>query len=518
VTVAELLAALGDIAPATGVAIDPATADRTVKSIVYDSRKASASSIFIAVKGQKADGSTFAAQAVSKGAMLVVAETARPAGIVAPWVVVPDPRLAMATLAARLYRHPSRELQVVGITGTNGKTTTAYLAAALFEAAGVRCGMLGTIVYRTGAEEHAATRTTPESVDVQQMLREMVTRGCGACAMEVSSHALAQRRVDELRFSVGVFTNLTRDHLDYHGDMESYFGAKRRLFELLGPTGTAVVNVDDPRGASLAGIAGRTLTYAIDRPADIRPVGLSHSLRGFAFEATSPVGPIQVRSRMVGRANVYNVLSAIGAAVASGLPVDAIERGLEGIDAVPGRFQVVSQADDDISVVVDYAHTDDALKNLLETARPLASKRLITVFGAGGDRDRTKRPLMGAVAARLSDLVIITSDNPRSEDPNRIIEEITRGVAVPAERTRPAESREGQPKYTPPKATAHMAIVDRKVAIERAISIAQPDDVVLLAGKGHEKYQVIGEREIPFDDVAIAREALAKRRAGRGQP
>ena len=422
----------------------------------------------------------------------------------------------MARLAAAFYRHPSRELTVVGITGTNGKTTTAYLVSAMFEAAGIRCGMLGTIVYRTGGEQRDAVRTTPESVDVQQMLREMVSRGCGACAMEVSSHALAQRRVDETRFAAGVFTNLTRDHLDFHGDMESYFSAKRRLFDMLGPDGAAVLNIDDPRGASLVGQAGRTLTYAVDRPADICPSRLTQSLRGLAFEAASPAGPIQVRSRLVGRPNAYNVLAAIGAALACGLPIDAIERGLAGLEGVPGRFQVVSGEGDEIAVVVDYAHTDDALKNLLETARPLASARLITVFGAGGDRDRTKRPLMGAVAARLSDLVILTSDNPRGEDPAEIIEEIKRGLAMPAERTRPSDSREGQARYTPPKAPAHMAIADRKLAIERAIGLARPDDVVVIAGKGHEKYQVIGDREIPFDDAEVARRALERRRGGSG--
>ncbi len=383
-TLSELLAALDDPAGLPAPVLDPAHAERAVKAIVYDSRKATAGSVFVALKGQKADGTGFAVQAVGKGAMLVVAETAAPAGVKAPWIVVPDARLALSRLAARFYRDPSQELQVVGITGTNGKTTTAYLVSGLFEAAGQRCGMLGTIVYRIGAEEREATRTTPESVDVQHMLREMVARECRACAMEVSSHALAQRRVDNVRFGVGVFTNLTRDHLDYHGDMESYFAAKRRLFELVGPGGTAVVNVDDPAGRSLPGIAGRSLTYAIDRPADIHPSKLAHSLRGFTFEAATPSGPVEVRSRLVGRANVYNVLAAIGAAVACGLPVEAIERGLAGQEAVPGRFQVVSDPEDDITVVVDYAHTDDALKNLLETARPLASSRLITVFGAGG--------------------------------------------------------------------------------------------------------------------------------------
>jgi UDP-N-acetylmuramoyl-L-alanyl-D-glutamate--2,6-diaminopimelate ligase len=514
-TLADLLASLGGLAPGPVGPADPALAGRAVKAVAYDSRRVAPGSLFVALKGRKLDGVEFAVQALSKGAIAVVAETAPPPGVAAPWIVVPDARLAMARLATAFYQNPSQDLTVVGITGTNGKTTTAYLVSALFEAAAVRCGMLGTIVYRTGGEDRPATRTTPESVDVQQMLREMVVRGCGACAMEVSSHALSQRRVDGTRFAAGVFTNLTRDHLDFHGDMESYFGAKRRLFEMLGPDAAAVVNLDDPRGASLAGLAGRTLTYAVDREADICPSALTYSLQGFACEAKTPAGPIEVRSRLVGRPNVYNVLGAIGAAVACGLPADAIARGLAALDRVPGRFQVVSGPDDDITVVVDYAHTDDALKNLLETARPLATARLITVFGAGGERDRTKRPLMGAVAARLSDLVIITSDNPRGEDPAEIIEEIKRGVAMPSERTRPAESREGQPKYTPPKSTPHLAIVDRKLAIERAVGLARPDDVVVIAGKGHEQYQVIGDRENPFDDVAVAQQALERRRAGR---
>jgi UDP-N-acetylmuramoyl-L-alanyl-D-glutamate--2,6-diaminopimelate ligase len=516
VTLAALLAALGDLVSGTPPVLEAAAADRPVKAVAYDSRKAASGSVFVALKGQKADGRAFAVQALARGATAVVAETEPPPDAHAPWVVVRDARLALARLAAAFYGHPSRELTVVGITGTNGKTTTAYLVSALFEAAAIRCGMLGTIVYRTGAEDRDAVRTTPESVDVQQMLREMVSRQCGACAMEVSSHALSQRRVDDTRFAAAVFTNLTRDHLDFHGDLESYFAAKRRLFEMLGPDAAAVLNIDDPRGASLAGLGGRTLTYAVDRPADIRPSKLTQTLRGLAFEATTPVGPIEVRSRLVGRPNIYNMLASIGAAVACGLPNDAIARGIAALEGVPGRFQVVSGEGDDITVVVDYAHTDDALKNLLETARPLATARLITVFGAGGDRDRTKRPLMGAVAARLSDLVILTSDNPRSEDPAEIIEEIRRGVAVPAERTRPSEPREGQSKYTPPTATAHLAIADRALAIERAIALARPDDVVLIAGKGHEKSQVVGDREIPFDDVEVARRALDRRRSGRG--
>jgi UDP-N-acetylmuramoyl-L-alanyl-D-glutamate--2,6-diaminopimelate ligase len=515
-TLAELLEALGDDARPTAAGLAAPVAGRPVKAIAYDSRRAGPGSLFVALKGQRLDGNAFALQALSKGALAVVSEAPGPADVQAPWFVVADGRIALARLATRFYDHPSRELQVVGITGTNGKTTTAYLVSALFESAGTRCGMLGTIVYRVGDEDRAATRTTPEAVDVQHMLREMVSRGCGACAMEVSSHALAQRRVDGTRFVAGVFTNLTRDHLDFHGDMESYFAAKRRLFEMLGSGTTAVVNTDDPRGATLTGLAARTLTYAVDRSADINPTRLSQTLRGLAFEATTPAGSIHVTSRLVGRPNVYNLLAAIGAGLACGLSGAVIERGLSGVEGVPGRFQVVSDPADDITVVVDYAHTDDALKNLLETARPLARQRLITVFGAGGERDRTKRPLMGAVAARLSDLVIVTSDNPRSEDPADIIEEIKRGIAMPPDRTRPGDAREGQAKYTPPRVTPHMAIVDRRAAIDRAVSLARPDDVVVVAGKGHEKYQVIGDKEIPFDDVVVAREALARRRAGRG--
>ncbi len=404
-TLGALLAALGDLVSGPPPSLDATAADRPVKAVAYDSRKATPGTVFVALKGQKADGLAFAAQALGKGATAVVAETAPPPDVTAPWIVVRDARLAMARLAAAFYGHPSRDLAVVGITGTNGKTTTAYLVSALFEAAAIRCGMLGTIVYRTGAEDRGADRTTPESVDVQQLLREMVTRQCGACAMEVSSHALALRRVDETRFAAAVFTNLTRDHLDFHGDLESYFAAKRRLFEMLGPDAAAVINIDDPRGASLAGLGGRTLTYAIDRPADIYPSKLTQTIRGLAFEAITPAGSIEVRSRLVGRPNIYNTLAAIGAAVACGLPNDAVARGIAALEGVPGRFQIVSGEGDDITVVVDYAHTDDALKNLLETARPLATARLITVFGAGGDRDRTKRPLMGHVAARLSDLV-----------------------------------------------------------------------------------------------------------------
>jgi len=313
--------------------------------------------------------------------------------------------------------------------------------------------------------------------------------------MEVSSHALSLRRVDGMTFAAAVFTNLTRDHLDFHADMEDYFRAKRRLFEMLPRDAPSLLNVDDPRGASLADAGGRPVTFAIGRPADITPGPLSFSLDGLKFDVRTPRGTVRLRSSLVGRPNVYNILAAVSTAVALDLPFDVIERGVRSLSGVPGRFEIVSAATDDVTVVVDYAHTDDALKNLLETARPLAKGRLVTVFGCGGDRDRTKRPLMGAVAGKLSDLIVITSDNPRSEDPDRIIDEILRGITPD---TRREEMR-------------LLTIPDRRDAIEKAISLARAGDLVLIAGKGHEKYQVIGARTLPFDDVAVAREALAKR-------
>jgi UDP-N-acetylmuramoyl-L-alanyl-D-glutamate--2,6-diaminopimelate ligase len=389
----------------------------------------------------------------------------------------------------------------VGITGTNGKTTTAHLMASIFEAAGVRCGLLGTVVYRVGAQTRDATRTTPEAPDVQAMLAEMVDAGCGACVMEVSSHALALSRVDGMRFAAAIFTNLTRDHLDFHGDMETYFRAKRRLFELLPRDAPAVVNADDPRAQALVETAGRAVTYGVNRPADVSASPIDYSLDGLSFQAKTPRGPVQVKSALVGRPNVYNILAAVATGVALDLPTAAIERGIAALQRVPGRFQLVSSPKDDVTVVVDYAHTDDALRNLLETARPLARGRIVTVFGCGGDRDRTKRPLMGAVAGRLSDVIVITSDNPRGEDPSRIIEEIRLGITQ--------DTRRDSTQRT-------LAIVDRRQAIDQAVDVAEPGDIVLVAGKGHERYQEIAGQTLPFDDVEVAQAALARRRSRQG--
>jgi UDP-N-acetylmuramoyl-L-alanyl-D-glutamate--2,6-diaminopimelate ligase len=503
VTLSALLRAVGGRAPFTAVPVPPS--ERDVSMIAYDSRQVTPGAVFVAVKGQHADGLSFAHDAVARGAQAIVSEAVAPAGTETAWIQVPDARLALAALSAAFFGWPSEELSLVGITGTNGKTTTSYLLSRIFEAAGHRCGLIGTVGHRVGSKQLEAARTTPEAPELHLMLRAMVAEGCSACVMEVSSHALALRRADHLRFAAGIFTNLTRDHLDFHRDMENYFLAKRRLFEVVPPDAPAVINLDDRRGAEMAAVAGRPVTYAIDAPADVRPGPLSYSLDGLTFEVRTPRGPLAVRSPLVGRPNAYNILAAVTAAMALDLPFSAIEDGIRALAIVPGRFQVVSQPGDDVRVVVDYAHTDDALKNLLETARQLGPARVITVFGCGGDRDRSKRPLMGAVAARLSDLVIVTSDNPRTEDPAQIIDEIKRGILIPADRAPKGQAG--------PKSTPCLAIVDRKAAIERAVKEARAGDLVLIAGKGHEQYQVIGERVLPFDDVDVAAAALARRRS-----
>jgi UDP-N-acetylmuramoyl-L-alanyl-D-glutamate--2,6-diaminopimelate ligase len=499
VTPESALAALGDLlvtAP-PGSAAAPAIA-----AVEYDSRRVTPGAAFVAIRGEKADGVDFVPQALSRGATLIVAEQPAPPATAVPWLQVRDARLALARLGAEVAGHPSREIPVIGVTGTNGKTTTTYLLAAVLDAAGRSAGVLGTVHYKVGAETREAARTTPEASDVQALLREMISRGNRSCVMEVSSHALALKRVDGTRFAAAVFTNLTRDHLDFHADMESYFAAKRRLFEMLPADSPGVINADDARAAALAAACARPLTYGIQKPADVRPEQLAMDLTGVRFEAATPAGVVSVRSQLVGRPNVYNLLAATAAACAIGVPADAIGAGLSELSGVPGRFEVVSAPQDDVTVVVDYAHTDDALRNLLETARPLTRGRLVTVFGCGGDRDRTKRPLMGMVAARLSDVVVITSDNPRSEDPAAIIDEIKRGI--------PAGEAAASGRVPDV-----MAIVDRAEAIERAVSGARAGDVVLVAGKGHEKTQHIGARVLAFDDAEVSRAALARRMRSR---
>ncbi len=492
--VRDVLDALGALVQAHDLRLDPGAA---LTDVTCDSRRAVPGAVFVALRGFKADGVDFVPEAVANGATLVVSEIARPAHLTVSWISVRDGRLALALIGALAHGHPSHELPVVGVTGTNGKTTTAYLLASVLDAAGLSAGVLGTVQYRVGQESREASRTTPEAPDVQALLRAMVVAGNRSCVMEVSSHALALKRVDGMRFAAAVFTNLTRDHLDFHADMEQYFAAKRRLFEMLEGTAPGVINADDPRAASLSQVCATSLTYGMQKPADVRPEELSMNLQGVHFRAVTPAGPIEIVSTLVGRPNVYNLLAATAAACALGVPTSAIRDGLARLAGVPGRFELVSAAAADITVVVDYAHTDDALRNLIETARALTQGRVITVFGCGGERDRPKRPLMGMVAARLSDVVVITSDNPRSEDPVGIIDEIRRGIAA-------GEAASGRTLDV-------MAVVDRAAAIEKAVASARRGDLVLIAGKGHEKTQHIGTRVLPFDDADVARAALARR-------
>ena len=491
----RLGALLADAGVTNAGTVDARMLAATVTGVHCDSRDVAADGLFVAVPGRRVDGADFAADACARGAALVVAEVEPPATATRPWIRVPDARAALAALAASYHGNPSRDLLVVGVTGTNGKTTTTYLLESIFERAGMTTGRISSITNRIARDEaeRPAVHTTPEAPAVQALLAAMRDRGARACVMEVSSHASALRRVDHVRFAAAVFTNLTRDHLDFHGDMERYFAAKRRLFELLPHGAPAVINVDDPRGARLAATVRRPVTCAIDQAADCTPVRLDLRVDGTFIEARTPRGPLRLESPLIGRAAAYNVLAAATAAVALDLPFEGIEAGVRALAVVPGRMQTVSGPGDDVTVIVDSAHTDDALRGLLEAVRPLAAGRVVVVFGCGGDRDATKRPLMGVVATRLSDAVILTSDNPRSEDPDAIIEDIERGMGR--------------------SDASHLAIVDRQAAIARAIGDAAPGDLVVIAGKGHERYQVIGSRAVPFDDTVVACAALAARRS-----
>ena len=468
-----------------------------VTGLTYDSRAVTPGALFVALRGARHDGATFAGDASDRGACAVVAESDPPADIGVPWIRVRDAREALAAVAAAFHRDPSCALRVVGTTGTNGKTTTTYLLESIFEHSGIRTGRISTVAHRTTApgDERPAERTTPEAADVQALLASMRDNGARACVMEVSSHALALRRVDHVRFAAAVFTNLTRDHLDFHGDMEGYFAAKRRLFESLPSDAPAVINADDEYGRRLLGEVGRPVSYSLDAPADVSVQQLDVTRSGIVMNACAPAGPLRLRSRLLGRFNAYNVLAAAAAAAALDLTAGDIEAGVRALEAVPGRMEVVTGDTDDVTVIVDFAHTDAALRATLEAIRSLADGRLVTVFGCGGDREVSKRSLMGAVAARLSDRIVLTSDNPRSEDPRAIIEDIERGLP-----------RDRMPPW--------LAIVDREEAISRAVSDARPGDVVVVAGKGHEQHQVIGSRQVPFRDVSVARTALARRRAG----
>lgn len=469
--------------------------DRDVTGICYDSRRATEGCIFVALPGEKTDGSEYADAAVAKGAVAVVGEKPGMATR-ATYLQVAKARPALADLAAAFYRNPSHYLKMAGVTGTNGKTTTAFLIKHICDTALLRSGLIGTVRYAVGDRELPATRTTPESADVHELLWMMRSAGCKSCAMEVSSHALVQDRVRGVEFDVAVFTNLTQDHLDFHLTMDAYFDAKARLFERLpGQTkkeGKAVINLDDRFGARLVDRVGRAIpffTYGQGVQAQFRASNVRMDFSGTNYALDALGKSYLVKMPLIGAFNVYNSLAAIAAAHVLGVPVRIAVKALAQVPAVPGRMQAVP-AKKPFRVFVDYAHTDDALINALKTLRELEPARLIAVFGCGGNRDRAKRPKMAAAVDALADYAIVTSDNPRKEEPMAIIEDITPGFR----------------RLTPE------IIVDRKEAIYKAIAMAQPRDIILLAGKGHETYQEFADSTIPFDDAAIAASALGERR------
>ncbi|MBN1917155.1 MAG: UDP-N-acetylmuramoyl-L-alanyl-D-glutamate--2,6-diaminopimelate ligase [Verrucomicrobia bacterium] len=466
-----------------------------IAGLTQNSRQVLRDHLFVAVRGEKTDGHLYIDDAVSAGAVAVVCEEADFPVHGAAKIVVPDSRVALARLADAFYGHPSARLRVVGVTGTNGKTTITYLVRNALARAGIDSGLMGTIEYRVDGRTIPADRTTPDPVLIHSLLAEMVARGCGAAVMEVSSHALDQRRVDAVHFNVGVFTNLTQDHLDYHRDLDEYLDAKARLFEMLGDYPDdpwpkhAVVNVADPRaGRIIEASRAPVITYGLSEAADVRAVDIRLGADGSLFTAVMPRGKVPVRLSLIGRHNISNALAALAVGEALGLDVNAVVSGIADTTHVPGRLEFIEN-DRGFTVVVDYAHTDDALRNVLASLREITLGRLITVFGCGGDRDPGKRPKMGAAVRELADFSIITSDNPRSEDPGAIIEQILTA-------------------YT--DADRYLVETDRRAAIETAIAMARAGDTVLIAGKGHETYQQFRNQTIVFDDRAVARAALAR--------
>jgi len=481
---------------AASAQIDYSGPDVAVRGLAYDSRRVEPGFLFVAVPGTRVDGREFVAEAVDRGAVAIVSQ-ASPAALIeqVALVQVTDARSALARLANEFYGRPSEKLKLIGVTGTNGKTTTAYMLESIFRRAGLKTGLIGTIEYRVNGMRLKAERTTPESLDLQSLLAEMVDGGVEVAVMEVSSHALELKRIDGCLFTARVFINLSRDHLDFHGDLEVYFQAKARLFsDKSFGDGLRLVNIDDDYGRRLASLSDEIVTFG-SAPADYRPSEIDLTAAGTSFTLSGPMGDLRLSSRLLGAFNLTNLTAAAAAALELGVDGADVAAGLLGMDHVPGRFEAVAGGQD-FQVLIDYAHTPDGLEKVLATARKLAGDhRLITVFGCGGDRDKGKRPLMGAIAARLSDVAIVTSDNPRSEAPSAIIDDILRGV--------PGES-----------SAEVNVVVDRAEAIRTAVAGASTGDIVVIAGKGHEDYQILNDRVIEFDDRSVAEEALKERLSG----
>jgi UDP-N-acetylmuramoyl-L-alanyl-D-glutamate--2,6-diaminopimelate ligase len=466
-----------------------------IREVVCDSRKVQAGALFFALHGAKADGNAFVRDAIAKGAVAVASEDDPPQELPAhlAWIRVREARKALALTAANFFEHPGATVQMVAVTGTNGKTTTSSVLDSILKASGAKTGLFGTIAYHTPAGDYPAPNTTPESVDLQGFLAEIREAGGRYGVLEASSHSLAMDRLWGCHFAAAVFTNLTREHMDYHKTFDDYFAAKRRLFvgTGAGAPDVAVLNTDDEYGKRLSGLAKNTVTYGLESAADITTKKFQLTFSGLSFTAQTPKGKVQVSSKLVGRINVYNILAAIGAAQALGLANEIIEAGIRNLESVSGRFQRIDSGQP-FFVVVDYAHTDDALESLIRTARELNPKgRIITLFGCGGGKDRTKRPVMGEAAGRLSDLTILSNDNPKTEDPLKIISDIVVGV------------QKTSGKY--------MIEPDREKAIGLAMDQAHAGDIVLLAGKGHEDYQILADRTLKFDDREQARRALRER-------
>lgn len=467
--------------------------DHEIVGVAYDSRRVTPGMVFVAVPGQNVDGHDYINSAIDRGASAIVCAHNGFSSSKATKIVVSDPRQALARLAAAFYRHPSAGLRVIGVTGTNGKTTVAFALKRILETAGAKTGLVGTIRYEIGERMIPAHRTTPEALEIQQMLAQMLQAGCQACVMEVSSHALDQQRVLGVEFDAAIFTNLTRDHLDWHGDMDAYFAAKEKLFIPAEPGGkkcAAVINLDDPYGERLAkrGDLAVRVTYGLGEAAEVRATEIKLGPDGTRFTVNYSGRRLVCRFPLIGRHNVYNALAAAGAGLALGVDEQTVQLALNRMSPVPGRLEAV-ECGQPFGVLVDYAHTDDALENVLNTVREITANRIVLVFGCGGSRDKSKRPRMGRVAARLADFSLITSDNPRRESPAEIAAQVEAG-------------------FREARADGYRIELDRRHAIEAAMAMARKGDTVLIAGKGHETYQEFHDTVVPFDDRVHARETL----------
>ena len=458
-----------------------------VVSIEYDSKRVKHGSLFIAIPGLIFDGNVFIQEAVRKGAAAIVTDKPESKANI-PTVLVPDTRKAMAVIADKFYDSPQNSLMMTALTGTNGKTTTAYMIKSIFDACGVGCGLIGTIEHIVGEETIVSVNTTPESPEIHSFLSRMIKANQNACVMEVSSHALALSRVHGIRFRAVAFTNISRDHLDFHGDFENYLDAKSLLFSDLSGDSTAVVNLDDPHSEHIINVSrgGKVLTFGFNKGCDIYPVYFELKTRGSKVVLSTPSGEMNFALSISGKFNIYNAMAATGIGLVCGFPTDTIVRGLETLKSIRGRYEIIDEGQD-FAVIIDYAHSPDALERILSSARELTKGRLISVFGCGGDRDKGKRPQMGEISTRLADYTIITSDNPRTENPEDIISDILEGINDTAK---------------------FKTLSDREKGIEEALKDAEPGDTVVIAGKGHENYQIIGDKKYHFDDAESVRRLI----------